>query len=465
MEILVHIAAPSKTSDDARYRALASAYINFQPYKRIEPSEPLGADKGNSNASLDDGRDEDGYVVPRRNSQQIARSGESFPSLNSPQASFRSVQHNANSPLHMGRVRYETPRAYPLTQDATSQSSWQTPPSIVQDSVPENEATTAVFTTPTRVLEHYLQQFNSHASPQTSISPLRDSPQNVAVESQKSTSILSSSDQTSGSRGLITIPCTPGSSPLPVSSVEPGTTAAQHQLGSYSHGHQHGSQDYVTDDEVIEDTIMYEPETPPVARADSEPPPSNRQRKDNIYNSPQALLRTASDIGPQRSMQTAGRAIPFLPQHGYNYNSLQLQAPDPMVGNAHITPEDLITLGLEKLASDLQIPKRFRPDKKTRDLQPFERGYWALDCSGWSQELKGETWVFLANYIGTGVAGWGVSCKRDEAFSWLRVYCWGAVVAHIYLLLYLASQRKILFTGAVWIDGEGVAVFVMGKRA
>jgi hypothetical protein len=43
----------------------------------------------------------------------------------------------------------------------------------------------------------------------------------------------------------------------------------------------------------------------------------------------------------------------------------------------------------------------------------------------------------------------------------LRVYCWGVVVPHIYLLLFTGSENKIKKYGACWIGGDGQAVIRM----
>lgn len=156
--------------------------------------------------------------------------------------------------------------------------------------------------------------------------------------------------------------------------------------------------------------------------------------------------------------------IEFLPEHGYTMESLEIRSPDPPVGGANITPEQLVAPELDKLASDLQITKKFKPEKQTRDARPLERGYWSIICADWGDDIKRVAWKFLANYVGIGVAGWGIWCTRDEQFEWLRVYCWGHTIPYIYYLLYLASCREILFTGASWIDGNGETIVVMGKR-
>jgi len=44
------------------------------------------------------------------------------------------------------------------------------------------------------------------------------------------------------------------------------------------------------------------------------------------------------------------------------------------------------------------------------------------------------------------------------------VFCWGEIVEHVYLLLYVASKSKIKKIGAVWIDAGGDDVVRMSAR-
>jgi hypothetical protein len=124
----------------------------------------------------------------------------------------------------------------------------------------------------------------------------------------------------------------------------------------------------------------------------------------------------------------------------------------------------MITDVLASLARNLDLEKRFRPESQTRELRPFERGYWLVDCTTWDPDLKRSAWEYLAKYLGSGAAGWGTTCKRDAAFSWIRLYCWGCVVGHMYLVLYLMSKRRVLYTGTSWIAADGAPVVVMGAK-
>ncbi|CAI4216767.1 unnamed protein product [Parascedosporium putredinis] len=96
--------------------------------------------------------------------------------------------------------------------------------------------------------------------------------------------------------------------------------------------------------------------------------------------------------------------------------------------------------------------------------RPFERGYWLLDCSAWDPAARWRAWSFLAHWIRSGFAGWGVSCYRDEPLSWIRTYCWGSVAGHIYLLLYLVTVRRLKYMDMSWIGDDGVPKIFVAAR-
>ena len=55
----------------------------------------------------------------------------------------------------------------------------------------------------------------------------------------------------------------------------------------------------------------------------------------------------------------------------------------------------------------------------------------------------------------SGKLGWGVWCVRDCAQTYMRVYCFGAAIGHIFLMLYLMSKRKTNEQVTVWYAGAG----------
>ncbi|KAI2467699.1 hypothetical protein F4781DRAFT_400848 [Annulohypoxylon bovei var. microspora] len=475
VEILVHIGAPSRAVDDTRYRSLASSYLEFQPTHRVEVFSQTSSSLGRNNGGYEV-EDQETHQGSLEDVPTSRPSSGLFGTLKSPQASFKSVLDNAGSPRVLER-RIPNDELASAVEGATmpmTQSPWQSPSSIVQDSYLENHIDVSHFTSPTRVLEHYLQRF--------------DSPSTAPTVSQRSGNSISrggisrnSAHPRSVDGNLAplvpctpsVVPCTPpGDHSSPFGVLSKRACAIEHHKGLVQQiQHQSSqSQDDVTSDNIIEETVMESSSSDPrsVARADSEPAPTKRYEP-SLITSPRALLRAASDIGPrisihQKSSKSSALTVSFLSEHGYTYDSLELRAPDPPTSMAEVEPDSFITAGFKKLAQDLDISKRYRPKETKRELRPFERGYWLVDCSAWDSQLKRDAWAYMANYVGTGVAGWGVWCRRDSDFRWLRVYCWGLVTAHVYLLLYLASQRKILYTGSSWVDSEGISVVVMETR-
>lgn len=101
-----------------------------------------------------------------------------------------------------------------------------------------------------------------------------------------------------------------------------------------------------------------------------------------------------------------------------------------------------------------------------------------MPTSTWSKELMTKCWDFLISFVGEGRAGWGVWCVREmEALRYgegsdkendtpkeqegVKVYCWGEVVGEVWVVLFLASERRIKGVGARWMDAGGEAVVVM----
>lgn len=153
--------------------------------------------------------------------------------------------------------------------------------------------------------------------------------------------------------------------------------------------------------------------------------------------------------------------------------------PLPATGSEEVSTT-FLTVPLANLAAEIGYA-RFRPASQSREIRKHERGYWGIDVYdsevGWDDRAREKTWEFLREYIGRGKAGWGVWCVRDrehvgeggedggrktglEGEQW-RIYCWGEILSEVYLLLYLASSRRIRSAGACWFDGGGECVVTM----
>ncbi|KAJ5937504.1 hypothetical protein N7454_003846 [Penicillium verhagenii] len=100
----------------------------------------------------------------------------------------------------------------------------------------------------------------------------------------------------------------------------------------------------------------------------------------------------------------------------------------------------------------------------------------------WSVSFFNRFWSFLSDFVGKDArAGWGVWCILEHepslAFTptvaspavtvdepipvLLKVYAWGEVSIHLYLLLFLASERRARKMGLQWRDSNDITVIQM----
>ena len=442
-EILVHIAAPSRAADDTKYRALAAAYLSFEPTTRRHIG--FDASEEGEGELAHGSEDGEGDVAhgPEAGERIPAEQRRSQPSqrpavIKSPIMSFQSAIHNFGSPqLH--KPEEGSPQE--------PQSSWKTPPSIVQDSMLDNtDFVLPEYCTPTRILQYYTSTFSSTQLNTSPVSQRRLN-QTLPVSSPlQRTSPRPHPDEDGSSRPRLppegpttVIPGSPGGGNKRPRAITPTAFAVVEETriaSSYP-------------------TQQAEPTSP--SRAGSAPPPAKRARTSRDPEPGKPLARSASDVGPQRAPNSSSPA-PLL-------DTLVIESPPPLTTHRTLGIADMITDVLASLARELDLAKRFQPASQARALRPFERGYWLVDCAGWDYDLKCSAWAFLADYVRKGAAGWGTTCRRDRDFSWIRVYCWGGVVGHLYLVLYLMSKRRVLYTGTSWVAADGGVVVVMGVRA
>lgn len=113
----------------------------------------------------------------------------------------------------------------------------------------------------------------------------------------------------------------------------------------------------------------------------------------------------------------------------------------------------------------LKNPDRFTPLKIQRSLEADERGYWLIDCMQWSPTVQWEFWSSLHEQVHSGRVGWGATlhceAKPESSLGRVKLYCWGEVTEHMWLLLWLCSKGKLPGSGSKWIDANGIAVLQM----
>ena len=107
-------------------------------------------------------------------------------------------------------------------------------------------------------------------------------------------------------------------------------------------------------------------------------------------------------------------------------------------------------------------PNRFKPLRVRRLLNADERGYWRVDCVQWPSEIQRDFWSSLYEHVCSGRVGWGTTLHRESdsghSLGHVRLYCWGEVVEHMWLLMWLCSKGSISTSESCWIDANNVAV-------
>ncbi|KAL7824232.1 hypothetical protein V8C26DRAFT_385354 [Trichoderma gracile] len=456
VEILVHVTAPSRTADDVAYRQLAQSYLSFQPQHRL----PVIADATQQPRPSDTqpaGQPGDPPTPEEQQQQQqqstAASSARELPAPSrqpwlpeSQDLSFRSVCDNRFSPPLQDKRNLIDEAQPSQEEDGESlstqlASSWHAPPSQISDSYPLPAAELR-HASPTRLLEHWMKK-----------------PGSCPPRNHKAGHAAAPNHAHGGDDIHI-----PSSIPIPPDLVDDGSHSLGHEKAAkiipVTPGVPNEASTRKRDaffptviDETIyissgarDDEAVSEAASP---RAESAPPLSKRQKGLVEEAAATNLQRSSSDAAPA----LATRATSTHPTVSRDsLDALEIRPPSPPAGIVDLEPADLIPDKLAKLAQDLS--SRYRPVSK-RELEPLERGYWLVDCGSWSDDVFREGWLFLGNYLRSGLAGWGVWCRRDESRSWIRLYCWAHVVKHTYLLLYLASGRQMKGTGAKWIGADG----------
>jgi hypothetical protein len=249
VEILVHKTAPSRGPDDARYRTLAQAYLDFKPASRrrlqegeVKESLDINADSQLQEEllqSTQEERESKASYRPERDEEETPASETSFEysftnrfgagagagrAIESPILSFNSAIDNADSPVFRWPENRKDEGSDIIGQQSQIPNlagSWTTPRSVIADSQPQVNRALTVFSSPTRVLELYLQKLQSSGE--------NSSGETRSVESER----RGGSERLSSSRSIQTSSSPhagPPSSPSPVKSLRWGPQPIHQQL-------------------------------------------------------------------------------------------------------------------------------------------------------------------------------------------------------------------------------------------
>ena len=176
-----------------------------------------------------------------------------------------------------------------------------------------------------------------------------------------------------------------------------------------------------------------------------------------------------------RAPQKQSAVAPDAQQEVHVLTSLSASVRPPQPPSAVAQYKTHITQSLQFLADNSDVNISYKPISVSRDIRPLERGYWFIQCpevsTFWPLREQIEFWRFLEQTVGRGDAGWGVWCTRNDeepsandgeaSLGTVKVFCWGEIVRHVFLLLYVGSKSKIKKLGLQWIDAEEKVVVQM----
>jgi hypothetical protein len=448
-EILVHISAPSGVRDDARYRAQVEAILGFQSLSRqlitLTSDEPRGRDAApDTGQSTSPDRPVD--VALREGSKRIQPF---FPNSQStiPNEGVEEERSNAarSTQLHEGLFNATTGSTAVTIKDSTI--------------LPDPEVDRGHQISPASLLPQPQNVQAVKDSLESPVSVIPDS-QPEAIRSQVE-GLLRSVPHVAVGSPTAKRHCS-GLSPTP---QEVAPTSEALILASKLNEERPGNYDLADPPPVLQISSQSDPETP-----------------SQVY-----LDRLPLAIKP----------------------SLPPVSKEQFV--THVTPT------LAMLTRRLKPARTYKPVKQSRDLEQLERGHWYIrinilqlgrarhldtnlhedEARTWDLACFSRFWSFLSDFISKdGRAGWGVWCILEDAPETLcsgsadseimpqgttapimsdrkttshsfvrpvilKLYAWGEIALHMYLLLFLASERKIRRMGAQWRDGRDEVIIEM----
>lgn len=192
-------------------------------------------------------------------------------------------------------------------------------------------------------------------------------------------------------------------------------------------------------------------------------------------------LAAPSDVDTQTAMDASkideptdlpGHAIPVfngghqITADHVDFSELSVDAFSPPPAVSVARPEALPSQITKHLAAiKTKNPNRFKPRNVQRDLESDERGFWRVDCTRWRFNAQRDFWLLLCEHVLSGRLGWATTLHREsmahEDLGSVRIYCWGQIVEHMWLILWLCSEGKIFGLGSEWIDANGIVVINM----
>jgi hypothetical protein len=200
-------------------------------------------------------------------------------------------------------------------------------------------------------------------------------------------------------------------------------------------------------------------------------PKSTRPRDASLVKIPAAahppIEIQAFTSAPRKDLSTA--------DENYGFGSLPTEVipPAPEVGTTKsATWPSQSTPIMEAMVTNEGNIGRYNPKMLMRRPEMDERGFWRIETSSWPRKIQHQFWTSMVTHIRKGHFGWGITMHReprlfddgtidDSELGLVRLYCWGELVEHTYLFLWLSSAGKVLNSGLQWIDADNLVVVHM----
>jgi hypothetical protein len=519
IDLLVHAGAPSSRKDDDKYKAQADAYLGFNG-KRLDVFD--APDSTNGNHIMEQRTSSPAHELPSAtidptvflDDTQLAYAAlDSQLQTSSLVLGFESSVSDAGRSYHHEADHYQSrPNAYLEPSSVNEQQRPQSSPPALQSKLlgpglfggSTSQASTASPTEPTQ--SSYLKSpiLNRAAKRQRTVETREDAnraddvhqymplPENgqpgVAYTGKAPSALLGSSQQPIDITSQGSHDAQRSTSELPtsysLSDISSESSRARQGISQRSAsdpGPQLGSispaalQSIRESTKVVQTTESGSPRSLPQAPNSS----ASQARAIHENNNGTPAIGIEKVKGDHKSASQPTTATPNYPvdpetiaRQAIASLPMSIVPPPPSPALAKFTTH--ITPALENIMSDEDVVKAFKPVSISRDIDPLERGHWLLqpphDMQRWPYTRQLKFWEFLIGSIGPGNAGWGVSCVRErdpndaEALGIVKVFCWGEVVEHIYLVLYAVSESKVKDMGMQWLDGGGEVVVQMRMR-
>jgi hypothetical protein len=453
-ELLVHISTPATRQNDNLYRSLASAYLDFEPYQ----SHAEGLQQHDVSSQL---------ATSPLNDRTVPNKGNSFTGSINTSILSTSKDSYGSFPSHLSSNG--TPKGY-------AGASYN---GVAEDDFAP---------TPSRLarLERLHQNWKAQATPrlsaaskQWSTKDVPSSPEDAdtAFIEDTQTAVQALQSQLQDSFSMVYEDTSEDESDVgdateefPLSPVEPAermtVTAAEKLVPPCAMA----SPEILTADVNHHESTLLEESSPAKVRALVSSSPHSESSsvvaeqqeslRANDPTKPSSAIaqHNASDNNSVDETDKVEQAVDFtdFPE--------MVVSPQPKISIE--SPETWPSQMTDYLAAiKTKNPTRFNPIKKLRVPVYNERGYWAIDCSTWPAQVQKELWNRVCEPLLDGRLGWATILYREsdssETLGTIRLFSWGELAEHMWLLLWLCSNGRTSGAGLKWV-ACGDAVFEMG---